>query len=97
MKDAVAIHLVTTEKRGERTLHSAVEKFETITAARTEMRTYLRGWVEAGWDRVPRQPGAPRKPPMTMAVEADGETITCTIVVTKGPRRKLITEPNLSE
>lgn len=97
MKDVVAIHLVTTEKRGDKTLGSTVEKYSTVTEARTDMRAYLREWLDEGWLRVPRPGAVKRKPPMSLSISDGEETITCTIVVTKGPRRKLIAEPNLSE
>ena len=80
------VSLVTTHKRGAKTLSVDVERYDSITAARADMREYLGGFIDDGWLRVPNVKPL-RKKPVTMAVKTgDDERITCTIVVVNGRR-----------
>lgn len=91
----MSVRLVTIEKRNGKTRSSSVEDYSSVSQARTDMRAYIREWLDAGWERVMPTTSLRGKKPMSLSVTDGDWTITCTIC-TRAPRG-LRPEPNLSE
>lgn len=89
------VHLVTIEKEDGKQRSCDITEYPTVEAARTDMRDYIRSFLDDGYERVRK--GNPKKvKPMQLAVtDGDGWVLTCTIV--RKVDRKLRKELDLSE